>query len=209
MDNTALYKLIYGVFVLTAKDGRKDNGCIINTATQVASTPLQISVSICKLNYTHDMVLKTGAYTLSVLSEDADYELYKHFGFLSGKDTDKFVEFKDCERDENGIFYLTKGTNAFISVKVEKTIDLGSHTMFIGSITNMKTLNSKPSATYDYYLNHVKPKPADLVRSSKEETVWRCRICGHEYVGEELPEDFICPICKHPASDFEKVTTKE
>ena len=202
MDNKALYTLSCGLFVLTARDGDKDNGCIINTAMQVSSEPCGISVSVSKENYTHDMILKTGKFTVSTLSEDADFELFKRFGFSSGRDTDKFAGFDGCARGENGIMYITESTNACIFVNVSKTVDLGSHTMFIGEAEDMNVLSDKPSVTYDYYFKNIKPKPKE---NKSGTTVWRCIICGYEYEGEELPSDFICPLCKHPASDFEKV----
>ena len=208
MDKKAMYKLSYGLFVLTARDGDKDNGCIINTAIQAASTPNQISICVNKANYTHDMIMKTGAFTVSVISQKATFDLFKHFGFQTGKEVNKFNDFTECSRGENGIYYVTKGTNAYISVKVTKTEDIGSHTMFIGEITDMEVLSKDASATYDYYMNNIKPKPQEVGKTEDGQTIWRCTICGYEYVGEELPEDFICPICKHPASDFEKVIKK-
>jgi len=205
MDKKAMYKLSYGLFVLTAKEGDKDNGCIINTAIQAASEPNQLSICVNKANYTHDMVMRTGEFTVSVISENADFELFKHFGFQSGKEVDKFAGYTNCKRGENGICYITEGTNAFISVKVTKTEDLGSHTMFIGEITDMEVLSENASVTYAYYLENIKPKPQAVGTDDKGQTVWRCTICGYEYVGEEIPDDFICPLCKHPVSDFEKV----
>ena len=205
MDKKAIYKLSYGLFVLTAKEGEKDNGCIINTAIQAASTPNQLSICVNKANYTHDMIQRTGEFTVSVLAQDAKYELFRHFGFQSGREVDKFEKYTRCLRGKNGICYITEGTNAYISVKVNKTEDLGSHTMFIGEITDMEVLREVPSVTYEYYLNHIKPKPQAVGTTESGQTIWRCTICGYEYVGEELPEDFICPLCKHPASDFEKV----
>lgn len=205
MDKKAIYKLSYGLFVLTAKEGEKDNGCIINTAIQAASTPNQLSICVNKANYTHDMIQRTGEFTVSVLAQDAEYELFQHFGFQSGREVDKFEKYTRCLRGKNGICYITEGTNAYISVKVNKTEDLGSHTMFIGEITDMEVLSEVPSVTYEYYLNHIKPKPQAVGTTESGQTIWRCTICGYEYVGEELPEDFICPLCKHPASDFEKV----
>ena len=208
MDKKAMYKLSYGLFVLTARDCDKDNGCIINTAIQAASTPNQISICVNKANYTHDMIMKTGAFTVSVISQKATFDLFKHFGFQTGKEVNKFTDFTECSRGENGIYYVTKGTNAYISVKVTKTEDIGSHTMFIGEITDMEVLSKDASATYDYYMNNIKPKPQEVGKTEDGQTIWRCTICGYEYVGEELPEDFICPICKHPASDFKKVNKK-
>lgn len=204
-----MYKLSYGLFVLTAKNGEKDNGCIINTAIQAASTPNQISICVNKANYTHDMILSTREFTISVISQKADFELFKHFGFQSGKDVDKFKNYSFCKRGSNGIMYITEGTNAFISVKVAKTEDLGSHTMFVGEITDMEVLAETPSATYEYYMNNIKPKPEAVGKTADGQTIWRCKICGYEYVGEELPEDFICPTCKHPAADFEKVVSEK
>ena len=151
MDRKAMYKLSYGLFVLTAREDEKDNGCIINTAIQAASEPNQLSICVNKANYTHDMIVRTGKFTVSVLSQNAQFELFKHFGFQSGRDTNKFETFEKCSRGENGIYYITEGTNAYISVTVNKTEDLGSHTMFIGEITDMEVISNIPSATNDYY----------------------------------------------------------
>ncbi len=208
MDKKAMYKLSYGLFVLTAREGDKDNGCIVNTAIQAASAPNQLSVCVNKANYTHDMIKRTGEFTVSVISERAGFELFTHFGFQSGKEVNKFEAYEKCERGANGIYYVTEGTNAYLSVKVTKTEDLGSHTMFIGEVTDMEVLSEYPSVTYAYYLDHIKPAPKAVGKTERGETIWRCTICGYEYVGEELPENFICPICKHPASDFEKITKK-
>lgn len=208
MDPKAMYKLSYGLFVLTAKEGEKDNGCIINTAIQVASSPNQISICVNKDNYTHDMIMRTDELTVSVISQKAKFDLFKHFGFQTGREVNKFADYTACARGENGIYYVTEGTNAYISVKVEKKVDLGSHTMFIGTITDMEVLSEDSSATYEYYLNNIKPKPQEVGKTEDGQIVWRCTICGYEYVGEELPDDFICPLCKHPASDFEKVVKK-
>lgn len=208
MNKKAMYKLSYGLFVLTAKEGDKDNGCIINTAIQAASTPNQLSICVNKANYTHDMIARTGEFTVSVISQKASFDLFKHFGFQTGKEVDKFAGYEKCSRGENGILYVTEATNAYISVKVSKTEDLGSHTMFVGEITDMEVLSDDPSVTYDYYMNNIKPKPQAVGTTEQGKTIWRCTICGYEYEGEELPEDYICPLCKHPASDFEKIVTK-
>lgn len=205
MNKEAMYKLSYGLFVLTAKEGKKDNGCIINTAIQAASAPNQLSICINKANATHDMIVNTGKFTVSVLSQAADFELFKRFGFQSGRDVDKFEGYEACRGGENGIYYVTEGTNAYISAKADHMIDLGSHTMFIGEITDMDVLSKDPSVTYEYYLKEIKPKPEAVGKTENGQTVWRCKICGYEYVGEELPKDYVCPICKHPASDFEKI----
>ena len=205
MDKKAMYKLTYGLFVLTANENGKDNGCIINTAIQAAGEPNQVSISVSKQNYTHDMIVRTGKFTVSSITEKADFSLFKRFGFQSGKDTDKFQGFDGWMRGINGVTYITESTNAYISVEVEKSVDLGSHTLFIGKVTDMEVLSDDKSVTYEFYQSNIKPKPEKVGTTPKGETVWRCIICGYEYVGEELPEDFICPWCKHPASDFEKI----
>ena len=205
MNKKAMYKLSYGLFVLTATENGKDHGCIINTAVQAATEPNQLSICVNKANYTHDMIMRTGEFNVSTINQNADFELFKHFGFQSGKEANKFENFLNFKRSKNGISYITKGINSYISVKVNKTVDLGSHTMFIGEITDMDVLNDVPSATYEYYLNNIKPKPEAVGTTNNGQTIWRCTICGYEYVGEELPDDFVCPLCKHPASDFEKV----
>lgn len=204
MNEMAMFKLSYGLFVITAcRDGR-DNGCITNTAIQVTVDPNRISVTINKANYTHDMIKDTGLFTVSVLSEEATFGIFKHFGFQSGRDVSKFAGYTKCKKAPNGTMIITAGTNAYISGKVVQEIDLGTHTMFIADVTDMEILSDVPSATYTYYQENIKPKPEAVGTTPKGETIWRCRICGYEYVGEELPEDFICPVCKHPASDFEK-----
>ena len=205
MDNKAMYKLSYGLFVLTAKDEVKANGCITNTAIQVASEPNQISFAVNKANYTHDMIMKTMKCNISVLSENADFSVFKHFGFQSGRDVDKFADYSDFADAAIGIPYITKGTNAFFSIDVKQTVDLGSHTLFIGEPVEMQVLSDVSSVTYEYYQNNIKPKPEAVGKTEDGQTIWRCKICGYEYVGEELPDDFICPICKHGAADFEKV----
>lgn len=205
MNDKAIHKLTYGLFVLTARDGEKMNGCIINTATQVTSTPNRISVAVNKANFTHDMIVKTGKFNVSVLSEKAKFEIFKHFGFQSGRDVNKFQHYDSYKLAENNIPYITEGTNAYISATVESVIDLDTHTLFIAEVDDMDVISDDKSITYEYYHNNVKPKPEAVGKTEEGKTVWRCKICGYEYVGEELPEDFICPLCKHPASDFEKV----
>lgn len=204
MNKKAMYSLTYGLFVLTARSGETDNGCIINTAAQVTSSPNRISIAVNKANYTHDLILESGVFNISVLSEQAGFDIFRHFGFQSGRAADKFSGFSACKRSENGLFYITEGTNAYISASVEQTIDLGSHTLFIAAVEDMEVLSQAPSATYAYYQAHIKPKAQQPAAAGK--TVWRCTVCGYIYEGEELPPDFICPLCKHPASDFEKVT---
>lgn len=205
-DSKVTRNLSYGLFVITTNQDGKDNGCISNTLIQPASEPLSISVAINKANLTCEMIKNTKRFTASIISEDASFDLFKHFGFQSGRDVNKFADFTDCKRTSNGTMAITKGTNSYISVTVDQIVDLGSHLLFIGTPTESEILSKERSATYAYYFENIKPKPEKVGTTPDGKTIWRCTICGYEYVGEELPEDFICPICKHPASDFEKVT---
>lgn len=197
MDKAAMYKLTYGLFVLTAKEGEKDNGCIINTAMQVTTSPNRIIIVVNKQNYTHDMIMRTKTFNVSCLSENASFEVFKHFGFQSGKDVDK-MEGKSYPRAENGIVYVEDMANAYISGKVVSETDLGTHTMFLADVTDAKVLGDAESVSYSYYQKNIKPAPQPAKKKG-----WVCKICGYVYEGEDLPEDFICPLCKHPASDFE------
>lgn len=203
MDKKAMYKLSYGLFVLTSAFEGKDNGCIINTGIQVTSEPNRISIAVNKTNFTEEIIQKSGKFNLSVLSEDAGFDIFRRFGFQSGRDVDKFSGFSDCRRSSNGLYYITAGTNAYISATVEQTVDLGSHMLFIAAVDDMEVLSDVASATYAYYQSDIKPKPEQKTSSGK--TAWRCTVCGYIYEGEELPADFTCPLCKHPASDFEKI----
>ncbi|HIX99830.1 flavin reductase [Faecalicatena fissicatena] len=200
MDMTAMFKLSYGLFVVTAKEGEKDNGCITNTAGQVTDTPNRITLTVNKGNYTHDMILRTGVFNVSILSEKASFDTFKHFGFQSGRDVDKFADYAAAERSANGLYYITEGTNAYLSAKVVDTMDLGTHTLFLADVTDGEVLDGAASATYAYYHSSIKPAPA-----KEKKTGWRCKICGYIYEGEELPADFTCPVCKHGAADFEKI----
>ncbi len=200
VEPNAMFKLSYGLFVLTANDG-KDNGCIINTVTQITDTPKRISIAVNKANHTHDQIMKTGLFNVSVLTNDATFDLFERFGFQSGRDNDKFEGFESVERSENGLYYVTKAANAFISGKVIQTIDFETHTVFIADVTEAKVLANAPSLTYAYYFDHVKPKPAALT----EQKGWVCKICGYVHEAEELPEGYICPLCKHGVEDFEKL----
>ena len=200
-----MFKLSYGLFVLTATDGAKDNGCITNTGIQITSEPNRIAFAVNKANYTHDMVFKTRKFNLSIISEDASFDLFKHFGFQSGRDVDKFKDFTAFDRASNGVPYILSGTNAYISGEVDSALDIGTHTLFMAKVTDMNVLSEVPSATYTYYQSNIKPKPQAAPAAAQGKTIWRCTVCGYEYEGENLPADFICPLCKHPASDFEKV----
>ena len=201
VEQNAMFSLSYGLFVLTARDGKKDNGCIINTAAQLTDTPKRISIAVNKANFTHDMIRKTGVFNLSMLSTDAPFGLFQHYGFQSGRDVDKFADVKGMARATNGVYYLPYSTNAFVSGKVTQEIDLGTHTLFIADVTEARVLSDAPSMTYSFYFANVKPKPSAL----KKQTGWVCKICGYVYEGETLPADFICPLCKHGAEDFEKL----
>ncbi|MDO4286657.1 MAG: flavin reductase [Eubacteriales bacterium] len=205
MNNTAMYRLSYGLFVLAVREGENDNGCIINTAMQVTVEPNRIAISVNKDNHTHDMMKRTSAFTISILNEEADFSLFKRFGFQSGRDVNKFESYTNCKRSSNGTMIVTAGTNAFISANVISSTDLGTHTLFIADVTDADILNDVPSATYAYYQQNIKPKPKTPDTANEGKIIWRCTVCGYEYVGEELPKDFICPICKHPASDFERI----
>lgn len=202
VDPQTLFKLSYGLFVLTSRDGARDNGCIINTVMQVTDTPKRIAIAVNKANYTHDMIRASHVFNLSVLSQDAPFGLFKRFGFQSGRDADKFQGLEGVERAANGANYITGPANALISGRVTAEQDLGTHTLFIADVTEARTLSGAPSATYSYYFDHIKPKPqpADTVKKG-----WVCKICGYVYEGEELPADFICPLCKHGAEDFEPI----
>lgn len=202
MDSKALHSLTYGLFVLTAKEGEWDNGCIINTLIQVANTPDRVSIAVNKANYTHDMVKRTGVFNVSVLSVKAKFDLFRNFGFQSGRVADKFSGFKDVKRSRNGLYYITDSANAYLSCKVTEMHDLGSHTMFVAEITDGEVLSGDESVTYSYYFKNIKPAPQPKPEVKKG---WVCSVCGYVYEGEELPADFVCPVCKHPASDFVKL----
>ena len=201
-DPTALFKLSYGLFVVTTNDGNRDNGCITNTAIQAASGPNRIAIAVNKQNYTHDLIVRTGLFNVSVLTQSAEFDLFKRFGFASGRDTDKFAGFDSVKRTANGLLAVTAATNAVFSCKVVSILDCGSHSLFLADITESEVLSNEPSVTYEYYFAHIKPKPQ---KSETPKTKWVCKICGYEYEGEELPDDFICPLCKHGKDDFEKV----
>ena len=199
MDSSVLFNIGYGLYVVTAKD-EKDNGCIINTVMQVTSDPLQIAIAVNKRNLTQQMISKTRKFNVSILTEEADFEMFKHFGYQSGRDIDKFANFFDVKRSSNDLYYITKNTNSYISAYVQQEIDLGTHSLFIGQLVASERLSEAPTVSYDFYQKNIKPKA-----QSENKKGWRCKICGYIYEGETLPADFICPICKHGATDFEKL----
>ena len=210
VDLTAMFKLSYGLFALVTKDGDKDNASINNSFFQVSDKPNLVMLSVNVANLSADTIRKTGVFNISVLNEEADFGLFKSFGFVSGRDKDKFADYDGgVARSQNGLYYLTTASNAFFSCKVVEVREAGNHVLFIAEVTEAKVLNAVPSMTYAYYFANVKPKPLPSIKranaSGPKQYGWRCKICGFTYVGEVLPPDYVCPLCKHPASDFEKV----
>jgi flavin reductase (DIM6/NTAB) family NADH-FMN oxidoreductase RutF len=202
VDPLGMTKLSYGLFVLTAKDGQKDNGCIINTAVQITAQPLRISIAVNKTNLTHDIIVKTGEFNISILAESAPFRIFEQFGFHSGRDTDKFAEAVYGDRADNGIRYVPEHTNCVISAKAFHSYDCGTHTVFMADVTQAIVLSAERSATYQYYFDNIKPKPQPLAEKKKG---FVCKICGYVHEGDSLPEDFVCPLCKHGAQDFEPI----
>lgn len=203
LDPTALFTLSYGLYVLTAREGGRDLGCIVNTVTQLTENPTRIAVSVNKQNFTNEVIQRTGLFNVSVLTEAATMDLFRHFGFQSGRDVDKFAGRTDPV-SENGLRYISGPANALISGKVEQAIDCGTHMLYIALVTEARKLSDAPSMTYAYYFANVKPKPQPKP-AEKPRRGFVCRICGYFYEGDELPPDFICPLCKHGAADFEPV----
>ncbi len=198
-DLTALFCLGYGLYVVTSHDGKKDNGLIVNTVTQVTNTPNRVAVTINKENYSYHVIRQTGKMNVNCLTEDAPFKVFEKFGFVSGRTVDKFA---DCTplRSDNGLIFLPRYINSFLSLKVEQCIDLDTHAMFVCSVTEARVLSDRKTMTYTYYQDHVKPKP-----QVEGKRGYVCKICGFVYEGEPLPEDFVCPLCKHGAADFEKI----
>ena len=208
MDSKVLFNVQYGLFVLSSNFDGKDNACIINTVTQVTAAPVskdRISICVNKKNFTHDMIAQSKKFTVSIISESANFDLFKHFGFQSGQNVDKFANFDKVKRTVNGTLAVTEGTNSYISANVIQQVELDTHSIFIAEVVDMEKLSDVPSTTYNFYQAHIKPKPQPVGKTADGKTVWRCRICGYEYVGDEIPADFVCPLCKHPSTDFEKV----
>ena len=200
MDTNALFKIGYGLYILSCHENGKDNACIVNTVMKITSNPSKIAICVNKNNHTCKMIKNTKKLNISVLDEEAEFEIFKHFGYQSGKDVDKFLNFIHTKRTPNGVLYVTKNTNAYLSAWVQEEIDLDTHIMFIAQLVEAEVLSEKPTVSYDYYQKNIKPKPEKTTTKG-----WRCKICGYVYEGENLPSDFICPICKHGAIDFEKV----
>ena len=199
MNKKALYTLSYGVYFLSAREGEKDNACIINTAVQVANSPARVSVAVIKENLTCSMIEKTGRFNLSAITKEADFALFQRFGMRSGRDGDKFDGFADAERTPNGLYRLSRCSNAWMSLQVVGSMDLGSHVLFIGEVVDADVLSREETCTYDYYRSDIK----DKAPSPAGKKGWRCKVCGYVHEDPVLPEDFICPWCKHGTEDFE------
>ena len=203
LSNDAITKIGYGLYVLIAREGNKDNGCICNVVAQLTSSPMQMIICVNKKNLTHDMVLRTGRFNVCCLTEHTPMKVIQHFGFQSGRDVDKFESCDVEMRSTNGLLYLPKYVNAYLSGRLNYAKDLGTHTLFIADITEAVHLSDDPSLTYAYYQEHIKPKPVAAAQTSEGgKKKWVCEVCGYVYEGDELPADFICPWCKHPATDF-------
>ena len=200
MNTNALFKIGYGLYILSANEQGKDNGCIINSVVQVTSNPCRLAVCVNKNNYTCGMIQRTRKFNLSTLAEGVNFEVFKNFGYQSGRNTEKFTNFPYTKRTPNGVLYVTQNTNSYFSAWVEQEIDLDTHIMFIAQLVEAEVLSENPTVTYDFYQNHIKPKPQPTNKKG-----WRCKICGYIYEGEVLPSDYICPICKHGVADFEKI----
>ena len=205
-DPAAMFKLSYGLFVLTANDSGRDNGCIINTAVQITASPLRISIAVNKANYTHGMIFKTGAFNISVLTESAPFRIFQQFGFSSGRETDKFALCGYDDRSANGIRFVSEHTNCMISANVINSYDYGSHTIFIADVTQSVVLSDERSLTYQYYFDNIKPKPQTSQQPKEIKKGFICKICGYIHEGDTLPDDFICPLCKHGTEDFEPIS---
>ena len=198
-DMTALFRIGYGLYVVTSNDGKKDNGLIVNTVTQLTDTPNRIAVNINKANYSHHVIKQTGVLNVNCLSVDAPFSVFQQFGFQTGRSVDKFAGQK-VYRSDNGLVFLDKYINAFMSLKVEQYVDLGTHGMFICSVTEARVMNDLDTMTYTYYQKNVKPQP-----ETEGKKGFVCKVCGYIYEGDELPDDYICPLCKHGAADFEPI----
>ena len=198
-DLSALFKIGYGLYVVTSNDGKKDNGLIVNTVTQVTNSPNRVAVAINKDNYSHHVIKQTGIMNINCLSEDAPFKVFETFGFVSGRNVDKFANCTPL-RSDNGLVFLPRYINSFMSLRVEQYVDLGTHGLFICSITEARVISDIPTMTYTYYQENVKPKP-----ETEGKKGFVCKICGYVYEGDTLPEDYICPLCKHGAADFEPI----
>ena len=218
VDRKALHSITYGLFVLSSRSNGRDNACITNTLCQVADSPLLVSIAVNKSNYTNELIQESGIFNVSMISTSAKMDLFKRFGFVSGRDVDKFESYEKTKRSLNGILYITESTCSFLSASVVQTVDVGSHWLYIAQVTEAKKLSDEAPCSYSYYLSDIKVRSVGAsghdtnagVKGSEskaeKKATWVCKICGYVYEGDPLPADFICPICKHGAADFERET---
>lgn len=200
MDPKALFQLTYGLYVLTTRHDGRDNGCIINTVMQVAEQPVRLAIALSKRNLSCEMVRQSKRLNISAITTGADFSLFQRFGFQSGRDADKFEGFAAVRRSENGLYYLTENSSAYLSAKVLSETDLGTHILFIAEVEDGQVLSGDPPCTYTHYQTCIKPKPAPAKQKS-----WVCQVCGYVHEGDELPEGFVCPLCKHGREAFQLV----
>jgi len=200
MNQKALYQITYGLYLLSVRSYGQDNACIINTIVQVADNPVRLAISVNKGNNTHDMIMESGRFNVSSLTTETPFSLFQRFGMQSGRDVNKFIGFEDVARSHNGIYYLTRCANAYLSCKLLRTVDLGSHTLFITELEEAQTLSDDAACTYGYYQSDIKPSARQPGKSG-----WVCSVCGHVYEGGQLPDDYVCPLCKHGKEAFHPI----
>lgn len=200
MSPDALFKLTYGLYLLSVREGGRDNGCVINTAVQVSSDPLRLSISVAKSNLTCEMLAASGRFALSTFTEDTPFSLFQRFGLQSGRTADKFAGFDRAARSDDGLLYLTEA-NMYLTAQVTDQLDLGSHVLFLAEPIHSAVLSDRPTCSYDYYRTHIKPRPQTAPKKG-----WVCTVCGFVYEGDEVPDDYICPLCKHGKEAFVPVT---
>ncbi len=208
VDRKALHNITYGLFVLSSRSKEKDNACITNTLCQVAESPLLVSIAVNKSNYTNELIQESGIFNVSMISTSAKMDIFKRFGFVSGRNVDKFEDYENIKRASNGVFYITENTCSFLSASVVQTVDVGSHWLYIAQVTEAKKLSAETPCSYSFYLSNIKGSRIgatnDQETKTEKKAIWVCKICGYVYEGDPLPADFICPICKHGAGDFER-----
>lgn len=200
MNPAALFNITYGLYWLSTRSYGQDNACIINTAVQLTETPMTLSITVNKAHKTHNMIMESGRFNISTLTVDAPFELFQRFGMQSGRDVNKFIGFDDVKRADNGLYVLSSYANSYFTCKLLRTVDLGTHTLFIAALEDAQVISDRPSCTYGYYQSDIKPK-----RKPDKKKGWVCTVCGHVYEGEQLPDDYICPLCKHGKADFQPV----
>lgn len=197
MDQKALYNITYGLYLLTTREDGRDYGCIINTVMQVGREPDRIAISVQKNNKTHEVLMRTGLCNICAITADAPFDLFRQFGMQSARDVEKFAGYPGIDRAPNTLPILRHYGNMYLSVCITNQLDMGTHTLFVGEVVDAEVLNDLPTCTYDHYLNAIKPKP-----KKSGVTQWECRVCGFVYEGEEVPDDYICPLCDHGKEHF-------